>query len=732
MATSGIITKAEDLPDLSKIPAIVIDTETSGLHPHHGDRICGIALGPLEEDWEIYVPIRHRAMPDSILPAQGLEGSLFSIPTCDGAPGLSSPPDPPPLNATPEVLNEWFADKDVAVAKNLPPKIVFDWLRVYFNDPKRVWIFQNAPFDLGMFRADGLELRGRIFDTLSGSHVLAGHLNSYKLEDLTKKFLNWPKHGESNRLEQWFREHQPKRDTWVGKEQRNYSLAPVALMGLYGCEDIRATRGLALHIMNHEFDATPCLNQHNPSFAETELLIHEMQLTRVLFEMNWAGMRLDIPRVVEYREQILKEAEGLEEKMFTLAGWEFNTGSWKQMMEALEKASGDVLFWMLPELIDGKKVPGKTRGKQKLQQFTIHKDESTGRPCWNSAALLKYLQVFKSAKNQKAYDFIMAYRELRQRQYVVGTCLDAYLRLSDPNGIVHASLLPQGTRTGRVSCVSPNLENVSTTKGNADQKALETFLDEKDEEAWGRRIRSLFIARPGSQLVSIDYSQIEYRVAAYFAADDVMLKLYMDDPNTDYHQATVDIVGIDRDLSKTVNFGTLYGMGATGLAATLTGMGRYTTKDGAQQILSKLFAARPSLDRLIRDARETALRNGMMINPYGRHCLVPKDKSYVGLNYWVQGTCGDMMRRAMVRVARLISKNNWPVLMLMNVHDELLFDIPIPLIAEVAPQIAETMCDVPEIKIPIICDIEVGPTWGNQVPLVDWVKQQENPEKRFA
>jgi DNA polymerase-1 len=254
--------------------------------------------------------------------------------------------------------------------------------------------------------------------------------------------------------------------------------------------------------------------------------------------------------------------------------------------------------------------------------------------------------------------------------------------------------------------------------------------DDDVPEALAKQIRSLFITRdPQQVLVSIDYSQIEYRTAAYFSNDPVLLKKYRDDPTTDYHQATSELAGIDRDLAKTVNFGTLYGMGAGGLASALTGMGKPTTKDAAAHILAELMGKRPALARLIGSTSAQCSRDKYVLSIFGRICDVPMNKSYVGLNYRVQGTCGDLMRRAMLRVYAAMKENHWPIRMLISVHDELLFEMPIDRVEEVSLAIVKIMCDVPQMDIPLLCDVEVGDNWGDQAGVNEWKKVKQKPEK---
>jgi DNA polymerase-1 len=306
---------------------------------------------------------------------------------------------------------------------------------------------------------------------------------------------------------------------------------------------------------------------------------------------------------------------------------------------------------------------------------------------------------------------------------VSATYLEAFMSGMDFNHRIHGQFSQTGTVTGRLSSAKPNLQNQAKTGGTADQKAYEKVIGEKDEEAINRLVRTLFIAPPDHLLVSCDFSQIEYRTAVWYSQDKAMIDAWLQNPRLDYHDATMELLGLDRDLCKTINFGTLYGMSANGLAATLTAMGRPTSKAQAQQILNDMFAKRPALRDLINHVGSFAQRYGYVQNMYGRVVEVPREFSYKGLNYLVQGHCGDMMREALVRVAKLIKARGWPIKILLSVHDEIVYQIPTKLVAETAPELAAEMCRCGNMGVPILSDIEVGRRWSDQVPFKTFLEK---------
>lgn len=686
-----IVQRVGDLPNFRDAYALVIDTETSGVSPYHGDRPCGIAIGDATKDVAYYIPIAHTI--ENVADALGCMG-----------------PD--------EALRS-------TQFKNVDKRGVADWLRGLFRDPVRLWIMHNAKFDLNMFRAMGFEIEGRTYDTMIAAYDVDGSLPSYALDEVSRHFKVGLKHAWYERVKRYLELTQTCVTTDEGRSGWNYSLLPIALLGPYAVEDIHVTRLVWQQIERlkqaQEAEWNWRLpNQGNHSFSKKELFDCEQQLVRVIADMEYRGINIDTGKALDLLEHNMELISEYSDQLYRLVGRYFNIGSWKERQIALEQVGGEVLYWMKPVIKDKDKfpqfAPTDFRGKQKSDQYTEDKRKSTGRPCWNSAALLEYMGVYRKSKQTEPFQFIRLFREVDTRQRLVNTYIRPYLRGQDMFGRLHGSFNQTGTITGRLSSSHPNMQNVARVKGNADLRAWEEFLGELEEEALSKQIRSLFLPRKGHVLVSIDYSQIEYRLAAYFSNDPIVARWYREDPNTDYHQATADLCGITRDEAKTVNFGTLYGMGPRSLAKLL-GIGY---ADG-QDLLERIFVARPALRNLIDTITWSAQKDGYIINPMGRKVMVDPKRPYAGLNYLVQGTAGDMMRIAMVRVDQLVKKYKLPILMLLQVHDELLFSMPKSHVVDWAPRIAEEMCRFPEISIPMMYEVEVGVDWGHQVTLKDWV-----------
>lgn len=673
-----IVTDVSELPDLSHHKVLVIDSETSGLDPYMGDRACGIVIGPQHEDEGWYIPIRHS------------EG-------------------------------------------NLPVDDVCSWLRQYTHDPEKIWVFHNSKFDMKMLRRDGVEFTGKVVDTMLGAHVLRGDLmpNMFGLDKLTNIFLDGGFEHKCYAKVKELLSHQKIAHTEEGDSDYNYSLLPIEDLGRYALEDLNCTRLLAREI-NARFDKIvadgsfePIDNHGCPSYSMIDLLNNEMKLVKTLFEMEDRGVLVDQKKCLQLRDKAIGEIELYKLKLRQLAGFSFEPAAWKQTWIAFEKAGGEILYWT--------RVKEK-RGKQKLQQITMDKDESTGRPNWNAASILKYLQHYP--KGSAPYNFVLYYREVLLRERILSTYIEHYLKYSDREGVLHGNFNQHTVITGRLSASRPNLQNVSVKKGTADQKAFEKFTGIKDEDALNRQVRSLFIARPGKVLLTLDWSQVEYRMAAWLSQDARMIEAWQKNPYIDYHEDTVQITGLDRDCCKTINFMVLFGGGATGLAATLSGMGRPTTKQQAQDMLNQLFTARPALRNLISQYQTLALRDHFVMNCFGRVCDVPRGFEYKGLSYAVQGSVGDWMRVKIVEMDVFIKKYNLPVEMLLTVHDEIDFEIPEEEVEHCVPLLMAEMSRCEFMTVPVPCDAELGYAWSDAIPFEEWLETkcghkftEENPFK---
>jgi DNA polymerase I len=649
-----VVQSLEELPNFTGVARLVGDTETSGVSPYHGDRICGICIGPYDEECNYYIPIRHQ-------------------------PGAMD------------------------VYKNLPAENVLRWFNGLTKDSSKRWTFHNAKYDLQMMWMDGLEFNGELDDTLILSHVAYGDEWNYDLVHMTRRWIPGGfAHVEAAKLDAYLKETQKQISTDEGKTPWNYSLVPIHKICDYGCEDISAARHLskALHAREElNYPAIP--NQGHFAWGTRQLLKNEMKLIKVLAKIEYEGIKIDVQRCCELRDESNEEVESLCDKMYKMAGKSFSSSSQNQTAEAMERCGGRVMFWTKPEKHPD---PKKRKGKQKRDQYTNVKADSTGRPCFNSEAILDYLKIYKKEQNQKAYDFMLLYYKAEQTRRLVATNLDAYLKGIDKNNRLHGQFHMHRTWTGRLASADPNLQNITKVKGTKEQGQIEKFTEHKDEEALNRKIRDLFIAEKNHALISIDYSSIEYRLATYFSGDQKLIGMYQKNPDVDFHQITADMLGVDRDVGKTIGFGILYGMGVNSLAMALN-----VSRDRAMQLRNMFFDTRPAFRNLISLIGAGVQRHGGVRNPFGRWCPVPRDLDYKGLNALVQGSAGDLMRYALVA----LDEAKLPIKLVSSIHDETLSESRIEMVMDNVAVIKKVMCDCPMFPtMPITCDQEIGYSWG--------------------
>jgi len=208
--------------------------------------------------------------------------------------------------------------------------------------------------------------------------------------------------------------------------------------------------------------------------------------------------------------------------------------------------------------------------------------------------------------------------------------------------------------------------------------------------------------------LSADYSQIEYRLAVHFSGDQGMIVRYAAHPDTDYHSETAELCGIDRRKAKTVNFGILYGMGARSLSSLLD-----VSESSARDLLELVFSKRPALRRLIGDVEAEARRNRSVSTPFGRRIVVPEKKCFVALNYLLQGTASDVVKRAMVRLSKALREGPPGLELHLQLHDELVLSVPFRLVSDAVRILRSTMERFPEISVPLRCNFSSGSDWGS-------------------
>ncbi len=414
----------------------------------------------------------------------------------------------------------------------------------------------------------------------------------------------------------------------------------------------------------------------------------EHPLIPVIDRMNARGVLIDAPYLKDLSKEYTKELNKLEKKIYAHAGQEFNVSSPKQL--------GDVLFDTLAL-------------KPKNQKKTSTGQRST-----------KESELEKLRGEHPIIEDILAYRGLSK---LLGTYIDAIPPLLDSEGRLHTTFIQTGAATGRMASKDPGLQNIP----------VKTEL--------GRRIRNAFVASPGFSLAAFDYSQIELRIAAFLSKDERLMEIFK--RGEDVHAAVAAAVfkvpreKVDREMrrrAKVINFGILYGMGVNALKGNLEAGndGQKIERSEAQAYLNEYFTNFSGLAAYLETVKADASRKGYTETYFGRRRYFPGMKSKLpfiraeaerqALNAPMQGTQADIIKLAMVEIDTLLKKEYaGEAYMLLQVHDELIFEIKKEKVKELAPKILKEMESVlpPEKThgVPIISSAAVGSNWGEMEKL---------------
>jgi len=395
----------------------------------------------------------------------------------------------------------------------------------------------------------------------------------------------------------------------------------------------------------------------------------EMPAMRVLGIMERNGIRIDSALLAKQGQQVGKRLLELEGEIHRLAGQPFNIQSPKQIAE--------ILFTQL-ELPVIKKTP-------------------SGAPSTDEEVLQKLAEDYPLPAR------ILDYRSLAK---LMSTYIEKLPRMADPKtGRVHTNFSQATAVTGRLASSDPNLQNIPV----------------RTEE--GRRIREAFIPAAGCKLLSADYSQIELRIMAHIAEDENLLAAFRE--GKDVHQATAaEIFGVplnevnseQRRYAKVINFGLIYGMSAFGLAGNLG-----IERSAAQNYIAKYFDRYPGVAQYMERTRLEARENGYVETVFGRRLWLPEIKGSSGprrqgaeraaINAPMQGTAADLIKLAMIAVEDWLESEQLKTKLLLQVHDELVFDVPLEEIDLLQAKLPDLMCNVAQLKVPLVVSIGIGDNW---------------------
>ncbi|PSV42323.1 DNA polymerase I [Photobacterium sp. GB-36] len=533
-----------------------------------------------------------------------------------------------------------------------PAQLDRDWvleqLKPLLEDPKQAKIGQNLKFDASIVARYGIEMQGIVFDTMLESYVFNSVVGRHDMDSLALRYL------EHKNIS--FEEVAGK-----GKKQLTFNQIDLEQAGPYAAEDADIT--LRLH------------NTLYPKVEADDKLKHvfetiEMPLVPVLSRMERTGVYVDSMLLGAQSTEIAARLDEIEKKAFEIAEQEFNLSSPKQLQAILFEKMG------LPVL---KKTP-------------------SGTPSTNEEVLQELALDYPLPK------LLLEYRGLAKLK---STYTDKLPKMVNPaTGRVHTSYHQAVTATGRLSSSDPNLQNIPV----------------RNEE--GRRIRQAFVAQSGYKILAVDYSQIELRIMAHLSGDKALLDAFRH--GKDIHAATAaEILGLDieqvsseqRRRAKAINFGLIYGMSAFGLAKQLD-MGR----NEAQNYMNVYFERYPGVLEYMESTRNAASEQGYVETLFGRRLYLPDIKSRNGLrrkaaeraaiNAPMQGTAADIIKLAMIAVDGWVQQQpEGDVRLLMQVHDELVFEVKESALEAVTASVKALMEQAATLDVPLIADTGYGDNW---------------------
>ena len=521
-------------------------------------------------------------------------------------------------------------------------------LKGILEDEGILKIGQNIKYDAEVLKQHGVDLKGIHFDTMVASYVINPGIRQHNLDYLAQHYLN---HKMISYQEV----------TGKGKNAVSFAAVEVQKACEYSCEDADIT-----------FRLKAVLDDKLRS-EKNDVLFYdlEMKLLPVLMDMELTGIRIDAGFFTEMSRRFAKEMKTIEQDIFAEAGMTFNVNSPQQL--------GFVLFEKLG-------LPGEKKTAKSGHYSTDVK-------------VLKML----SASNYTIPRLLLRYRTLSKLK---STYLDSLVNLADPEtGRIHTSYNQTIAATGRLSSSNPNLQNIPV----------------RGEE--GREIRKGFVAKPGYCLVGADYSQIELRVFAHYSGDEAFIEAFQRDQ--DIHTRTAseilgkapqEITPEMRRVAKAINFGIIYGMGPRKLGEEL-GIDLQTAKRYIDAYYERYRGVTRYRDEMI----QTASKMGYVTTLFNRRRYLPdiehannrirSEAERMAVNTPIQGTAADLLKKAMIRIHDRLDTDGFKTRMLLQVHDELVFEAPKEEAARVIPMIREEMETVYPLKVPLKVDIHQGANW---------------------
>ena len=524
---------------------------------------------------------------------------------------------------------------------------ILEQLRPLLEDPLKAKLGQNLKYDTHVLANHGINLCGITHDTMLESYVLNSTATKHNMDDLAQEYL------EVTTIH--YEDVAGK-----GAKQIPFQEVPLEQAAPYAAEDADITLRLH-HVLMAKLQQQPTLHK-----LYTEI---EIPLISVLARIESNGVLIDAAMLARQSLELAHHIVAIEQQAHDLAGHTFNLGSPKQIQ--------DILYDQL--------------------QLPVLKKTPKGQPSTEESVLQELAMDYPLPK------LILDYRSLSKLKSTYTDKLPQ--QVDDKTGRIHTSYHQAVAATGRLSSSDPNLQNIPI----------------RSEE--GRKIRQAFIAPKGYKIVAADYSQIELRIMAHLSADAGLLKAFGE--GQDVHRATAaEVFGVApnqvttdlRRSAKAINFGLIYGMSSFGLAQQL-GLSR----SQAQSYIDLYFTRYPGVKNYMDSIREQAREQGYVETLFGRRLYLPEIKSRnaarrqyaerTAINAPMQGTAADIIKRAMISTDQWLQLDKPAAKMIMQVHDELVFEVAEDQVEHCAGTIRAIMCSAADLDVPLIVDIGIGINW---------------------
>lgn len=526
---------------------------------------------------------------------------------------------------------------------------VLEVMKPVLESPVLMKVLHNAKFDGQMLLRYGIKLNG-FDDTMAMSYSMFGGKHRHNMDDLASIYLN----------------HKTTKFSEVAGNG-TFDMVPLDAATWYAAEDADVTLRLYEHFQS--------LLEKDDAGRDVYATV-DLPLVTTLVQMEQRGIKVDEARLAELDEEFKTRRDEVLDDLEGILGHEFNPASPRQVAAVLQAAGASIT------------------------EVTASGQTATG------ADVLE--DLLEKTQNTRVKSLVKGILEWRKFSKLVGTYTEGLAKAINPDtGRIHASFSQTSTATGRLACSDPNLQNIPI----------------RTKE--GREIRTAFVAEEGNVLIAADYSQIELRILAHVCGDPAMLKAFED--GIDIHKATAakvlgkpvsDVTSDERRAAKTVNFGIIYGQTKYGLAAELK-----ISPDAAQEIIEEYFRTFPGIKDYTKTAVEFGHAHGHVHTLIGRKVWLPDINASIkwrrqhaeraALNAPIQGSAADVIREAMLKVEDMLAAEKLQTELLLQVHDELVFEAPADEAEEARDLIVKTMETAGSyLSVPLLVDAKIGNNWS--------------------